>query len=106
MPALTRRLDRRPGIGVKSCVSSRGLRTGKNEQSAATLPFRTQVWINVRVRTGHCYRDADNRQNECNNAQRSRTSPDEIHEHSSRHMRLNTVTLRVTPDTSEFRSKS
>ena len=60
-----------------------GMSTGKNEQSAAALPFRTQIWVDERVRTGDCYRNAGNRQNECHGAQRSRPSPDEIHELSS-----------------------
>jgi len=66
------------------CLSSRGMRTGKNEQTAAALPFRTEIWVDERVRTGDCYRNAGNHQNECHGAQRSRPSPDEIHEDSSR----------------------
>src|SRR3974377_1002884 len=60
------------------------MRTGNDEQSAAALPFRTQVEVDERMRTDDCYRSASNRQNECHDAERSRPSPDEIHEHSSR----------------------
>jgi hypothetical protein len=60
------------------------MRTGNDEQSAAAFPFRTQAGIDERMRTGDCYRSVSNRQNECHDAERSRPSPHEIHEHSSR----------------------
>jgi hypothetical protein len=67
------------------------MRTGNDEQSAAALPFRTQAGIDERMRTGDCYRSASNRQNECHDAERSRPSPDEIHEHSSRRFDVQSV---------------
>ena|SRR6516162_1957120 len=70
--------------GLVFLVAYHLVRTGKNEQTAAALPFRTQIWVDERVRTRDCYRNASNRQNECHGAQRSRPSPDEIHEDSSR----------------------
>jgi hypothetical protein len=58
-------------FGVQSCLSSHGMRTGKDEQSAAALPFRTQAGIGDRVRTGGCYRGTGNCQKECYDAERS-----------------------------------
>jgi len=60
------------------------MRTGKDEQSAAALPFRTQARIGDRVRMGDCHRGTGNCQKECYDAERSRPLPDEIHEHGSR----------------------
>ena len=77
-----RETPREPGGGAVSWLSSRGMRTGNDEQSAAAFPFRTQAGIDERMRTGDCYRSVSNRQNECHDAERSRPSPHEIHEHS------------------------
>ena len=72
--------DGRPAaifVGVR-----RGMRTGKDDQSLAALPFRTQDAISDRVRTGG-YRATANCQKECHDAEHSRPSPDELHSHSS-----------------------
>jgi hypothetical protein len=68
----------REGPEAVGWLSSRGMRTGNDEQSAAAFPFRTQAGIGERLRTGGCYRSDSNRQNECHDAERSRPSPHEI----------------------------
>jgi hypothetical protein len=56
---------------------------GKDEQSAAALPFSTQDGISDRVRTGGRYHATDDRQKECHDAEYFRPSPDELHNRSS-----------------------